>query len=108
MAAWAEDPERPARLASWPFRETNHGLPLLTIMTYPQATAFGAPNPNYDVNSVLFCSCAPMRTKLEQTSKKREIAVMWIKDAAAGAGLIIFMISSFALASGAHAVLAIL
>lgn len=33
---------------------------------------------------------------------------MWLKDAAAGAGLIIFMVSSFALASSAHAVLAIL
>ena len=30
---------------------------------------------------------------------------MWIKDAAAGAGLIVFMVSSFALASGAHAFL---
>ncbi len=33
---------------------------------------------------------------------------MWLKDAVAGAGLIIFMVSSFALASGAHAALAIL
>jgi hypothetical protein len=77
-------------------------------MTYPQAPALEIYAPRYDVNSVLFCSCAPMRTKIEQTSKKREVAAMWIKDAAAGAGLIIFMISSFALASGAHAVLAIL
>ena len=30
---------------------------------------------------------------------------MWLKDAAAGAGLIIFMVSSFVLASGAHTVL---
>jgi hypothetical protein len=30
---------------------------------------------------------------------------MWIKDAAAGAGLIIFMVSSFVLASGAHLVM---
>ena len=30
---------------------------------------------------------------------------MWIKDAAAGAGLILFMVSAFVLASGAHAVL---
>jgi hypothetical protein len=40
----------------------------------------------------------------------REIAAMWIKaqwikDSLAGAGLIIFMVSSFALASGAHALL---
>ena len=27
---------------------------------------------------------------------------MWIKDAAAGAGLILFMVSAFVLASGAH------
>jgi len=30
---------------------------------------------------------------------------MWIKDAMAGAGLILFMAASFFLASGAHAVL---
>jgi hypothetical protein len=30
---------------------------------------------------------------------------MWLKDAAAGAGLIIFMVSSFVLAGGAHSVL---
>ena len=30
---------------------------------------------------------------------------MWIKDAAAGAGLILFMVSAFVLASGAHVVL---
>jgi len=33
---------------------------------------------------------------------------MWIKDAAAGAGLVIFMISSFVLAGSAHAVMATL
>ena len=33
---------------------------------------------------------------------------MWLKDAVAGAGLLIFMVSSFVLASGAHAILAIL
>jgi hypothetical protein len=33
---------------------------------------------------------------------------MWLKDAMAGAGLIIFMVSSLVLASGAHAALAIL
>lgn len=30
---------------------------------------------------------------------------MWIKDAAAGAGLMLFMVSAFVLASGAHAIL---
>jgi hypothetical protein len=33
---------------------------------------------------------------------------MWIKDGLAGAGLVIFIISSFALASGAHAILSVL
>jgi hypothetical protein len=32
---------------------------------------------------------------------------MWIKDAAAGFGLVIFMVSSFVLAGAAHAVLSI-
>ena len=35
----------------------------------------------------------------------REIGIMWIKDAMAGFGLILFMVSAFVLASGAHAVL---
>ena len=30
---------------------------------------------------------------------------MWIKDGVAGAGLIIFMVSAFVLASGAHAII---
>jgi hypothetical protein len=30
---------------------------------------------------------------------------MWFKDMAAGAGLLIFIVSSFALTSGAHAML---
>lgn len=33
---------------------------------------------------------------------------MWLKDAAAGAGLVVFMVSSFALASGAHAILSVI
>jgi hypothetical protein len=77
-------------------------------MAFSQAPILGRGSHLYEVNSVLFCSCAPMRTKVEQNSETREAAVMWIKDAAAGAGLIIFMVSSFVLASGAHAVIAIL
>jgi hypothetical protein len=69
---------------------------------------FWSPQPLYEVDLISFCSCAVIRTKLEQNSKTREAAIMWIKDAAAGAGLIIFMVSSFVLASGAHAVMAIL
>jgi hypothetical protein len=30
---------------------------------------------------------------------------MWIRDAAAGAGLVFFILASFALASGAHALI---
>lgn len=30
---------------------------------------------------------------------------MWLRDAAAGVGLLIFIVSSFALTSGAHAML---
>jgi hypothetical protein len=54
-------------------------------------------------NSIPFCSCALDRTKVEQNPTKREIVVMWAKDAAAGAALVLFMVSSFILASGAHA-----
>ena len=53
-------------------------------------------------NLITFCSCVQDGTKLEQNSTKRETAIMWIKDAAAGAGLILFMVSAFVLASGAH------
>ena len=60
----------------------------------------------YRGNSITFCSCIQTRTKLEQNPTKREVAVMWIKDAVAGFGLIVFMVSSFVLAGGAHAVLA--
>jgi hypothetical protein len=56
-------------------------------------------------NSVTICSCVLTGTKVEQTPTQREIVVMWIKDAAAGAGLMLFMVSAFVLASGAHAVL---
>jgi hypothetical protein len=54
-------------------------------------------------NSVTFCSCILEGTQVEQISAKREMTVMWIKDAAAGAGLILFMVSAFVLASGAQA-----
>ena len=53
-------------------------------------------------NSITFCSCVLDGTKVEQKSIRREIAIMWIKDAAAGAGLILFMVSAFVLTSGAH------
>ena len=56
-------------------------------------------------NSITVCSCIPIGTKVEQNPTKRETMIMWIKDAAAGAGLILFMVSAFVLASGAHAVL---
>ena len=54
-------------------------------------------------NSITVCSCIPVGTKVEQNPTKRETMVMWIKDAAAGAGLVLFMVSAFLLASGAHA-----
>jgi len=53
-------------------------------------------------NLVTFCSCVLDGTKLEQNSTKRETVIMWIKDAAAGAGLILFMVSAFVFTSGAH------
>jgi hypothetical protein len=53
-------------------------------------------------NSITICSCVPAGPKVEHFPSKREITVMWIKDAAAGAGLVLFMVSAFVLASGAH------
>jgi hypothetical protein len=51
---------------------------------------------------ITICSCVPKRTKVEQNSTE-EIGIMWAKDAAAGAGLVLFMVWAFVLASGAHA-----
>jgi hypothetical protein len=56
-------------------------------------------------NSITFCSCILDGTQVEQTSSKREQAIMWAKDIAASAGLILFMVSAFVLASGAHVLL---
>ena len=53
-------------------------------------------------NLVTFCSCLLDGTQLEQNSTKRETAIMWIKDAAAGSGLSLFMVSAFVFTSGAH------
>lgn len=39
---------------------------------------------------------------------KREVVMMWAKDAAAGFGLVAFMAMSFALAQGAHGLLNLL
>jgi hypothetical protein len=80
-------------------------------MSYPQHvflrpfSGLSPLNPVEKVDSITFCSCVPCRTELEQIPTQREVRIMWIKDGLAGAGLIIFMISSFVLASGAHAVL---
>jgi hypothetical protein len=57
-------------------------------------------------NLITFCSCFPTRTEIEQKKIEWENIIMWIKDAAAGAGLIIFMVSSFVLAGAAHTFLA--
>jgi hypothetical protein len=53
-------------------------------------------------NSITFCSCIVGGTKVERNPTKREIVVMWVKDAMAGLGLMLFMVSAFVLASGAH------
>ena len=72
-AELAHQPEAPAKLAPL----------MLVALTRPSVTklvthelsecpgSFG-PASGYD-NLISFCSCAPMRTKLEQTSEKREI-----------------------------------
>ena len=70
-------------------------------MGYPQHMFRGVPH----ANSITFCSCILPRTEIEQNPTKREITIMWIKDGVAGAGLVIFMVSAFVLASGAGALL---
>jgi hypothetical protein len=46
-----------------------------------------------------------LRTQVEHISWKREIAIMWFKDAAAGAGLVLFIASSYALAGAVQAII---
>jgi hypothetical protein len=74
-------------------------------MTYQRDPQYWTSATAQQGNSITICSCVSCGTKLEQNPTQREIMVMWMKDAAAGAGLILFMVSAFVLASGAHAVL---
>jgi hypothetical protein len=74
-------------------------------MSYQRHPAYWTSAIELHGNSITVCSCVPAGTKLEQNPTKREIVVMWIKDMAAGAGLVLFMVSAFMLASGAHAAL---
>ena len=74
-------------------------------MTYQRDPRYWTQAVEYHENSITVCSCILDGTKVEQNPTKREIVIMWAKDAAAGAGLILFMVSAFVLASGAHAVM---
>jgi hypothetical protein len=74
-------------------------------MAYQRDPNYWTDAAEYHGNSITFCSCVLDGTKVEQIPSKREIVIMWAKDAAAGAGLILFMVSAFVLASGAHAAL---
>ena len=58
--------------------------------------------------SITFCSCVLYGTELEQISTKREVVMMWAKDAAAGFGLVAFMMASFLAAHGAQGLLHLL
>lgn len=71
-------------------------------MSFQRDPAYWTSAIEYQGNSITICSCVPTGTEVEQRPSKREIVIMWIKDAAAGAGLILFMVSAFVLASGAH------
>jgi hypothetical protein len=71
-------------------------------MSFERAPAHWTRAVEFHGNSIMICSCVPCGTKVEQIPSKREIMVMWIKDAVAGAGLVLFMVSAFVLASGAH------
>ena len=74
-------------------------------MSFERGPSYWTPETEYHGNSITICSCVPTGTEVEQKPSKREIVIMWVKDAAAGAGLILFMVSAFVLASGAHAAL---
>jgi hypothetical protein len=73
-------------------------------MTYQQDSF----KPALRVNSITFCSCVSCGTEIEQIPTKREIVMMWAKDAAAGFGLVMFMAASFVAAHGAQSLLHLL
>jgi hypothetical protein len=74
-------------------------------MSFQRDTSYWTDATQITGNSITICSCTLDRTKVEQNPTKREIVIMWAKDAAAGAALILFMVSSFVLATGAHVAL---
>ena len=74
-------------------------------MTYQRDPRYWTQAVEYHEYSITVCSCILDGTKVEQNPTKRENMIMWAKDAAAGAGLILFMVTAFVLASGAHAVM---
>ncbi len=74
-------------------------------MSYQRNSRYWIQATKVSGNSITFCSCVLDGTQVEQNPTKREQTVMWIKDAAAGAGLILFMVSAFVLASGAQALI---
>ena len=80
-------------------RMRNHFLRMAFVRSYRNLAAA----PYVRGNSITFCSCIPDRTEIEHRSTKQGIRVMWIKDAAAGFGIVLFMVSAFVLASGASA-----
>jgi hypothetical protein len=61
--------------------------------------------PAAKAHSITFCSCIPCRTEIEQIPTRREIIMLWAKDAAAGFGLVVFMAASFLAAHGAQGLL---
>ena len=73
-------------------------------MTYQQDSF----RPALKINSITFCSCILFGTELEQKPAKREVVMMWAKDAAAGFGLVMFMMASFLAAHGAQGILHLL
>ena len=74
-------------------------------MSFQRDSSYWTSAVEFHGNSITICSCVPTGTKVEQNPSKREILIMWAKDVAAGAGLVLFMVSAFMLASGAHAAL---
>jgi hypothetical protein len=78
---------------------------VINPMTYQRNRRYWIQATKVSGNSITFCSCVLDGTQVERNPARRELTVMWIKDAAAGAGLLLFMVSAFVLASGAQALI---
>ena len=73
-------------------------------MSYPQPRFYRSEGHQKE-QLITFCSCQPCRTELEQIPTQREMTIMWLKDAAAGLSLVVFLASAYLIVPAAQMLL---